>query len=77
MSHSHIVRHRSRKDWRINAIAIRKTTLTGKVIRVSFPQSNLNRWTALLGVLTISVGTTKWFEKNELKYPEGWEDQKD
>ncbi|KAL9070001.1 MAG: hypothetical protein Q9161_005174 [Pseudevernia consocians] len=21
--------------------------------------------------------TTKWFEKNELKYPEGWEDQKD
>lgn len=33
--------------------------------------------TALPGMLMMSIGTTKWFEKSGLKYPEGWEDQKD
>ena len=27
--------------------------------------------------LTGSTGTTKWFQKSDLKYPEGWEDQTD
>ena len=77
MFHSHIVRHQSRRDWITNAIVIRKTILTGKVIHVSGAQSILNYCTAPRGLLKISIGTTKWFETNKLKYPEGWEDQKD
>ena len=30
-----------------------------------------------IGNTEISIGTTKWFKKNELKFPEGWEDQAD
>ena len=77
MFHLHIARHQNRRDWITNAIVIRKTILTGKAIHVSGSQSIVNHCTALLGALTISVGTTKWFETNKLKKPEGWEDQKD
>lgn len=76
MSHLHIARHQSRRDWKTNATVIRKTTLTGKVTHVSTLRGI---WTTVVlsGMLMVPIGTTKWFEKSESKFPEGWEDQKD
>lgn len=40
-------------------------------------ERHLDYRSALSGMLMVPIGTTKWFEKSELKFPEGWEDQKD
>lgn len=71
MSHLHIVRHQSRRDLRTNAIAIRKTTSTGKGIHVSLSQNPSNHYASTLGMLTMSQRYDEMVRKERLEVSRG------